>query len=45
MQVSSDIVLSFTEVLIIDSILILIVLSYFRDILPPFVQSLLDPVF
>jgi hypothetical protein len=45
MQVSSDIVLSFTEVLIIDSILILIVLGYFRDILPPFVQSLLDPVF
>lgn len=45
MQVSSDLALSLTGVLILDSLLVLVVLSYFRDILPPFVQSLLDPVF
>ena len=45
MQVLSDLDLSLTGVLILDSLLILIVLSYFREILPPFVQSLLEPVF
>ena len=45
MQVSSDLELSLTGVLILDTVLILIVLGYFRDILPPFLQSLLDPIF